>query len=223
MHNRLESLCLQEPIPLLIYLPNFKSIQNRLLHIQEPYTRRHRTRNYTYWSHSHVFLILAMTVEKPPHYNFGAWTELKTGDAKISLASSISFQMTKFSSSWKLSLRCTWLIILQPKKSTVIVTSKFSFTTQSHSTIYVWQLTTSKISRIFAEYTSVVEIMQIYAKILLSNKMPNKMILSCHIHVLEWIYTLYLLNCQGNPCLKQLQYLKYNWVQHDSNSQPFSL
>ena len=131
--------------------------------------------------------------------------------------------MTKFSSSWKLTLQYTWLIILQPKKSIVIVTSKFSFTTQSHSTIYVWQLTTSKISHIFAEYISVVEIMQIYTKILLSTKIPNKMILSCHIRVLEWIYTLYLLECRANPCLKQLQYLKYKWVQRDSNPQPFSL
>ena len=35
------------------------------------------------------------------------------------------------------------------------------------------------------------------------------MLLSCHICVSEWIQTLYLSECQGNPCSKQAQYLKF--------------
>ena len=32
------------------------------------------------------------------------------------------------------------------------------------------------------------------------------MLLTCHVHVSKWIYTLYLPECQGAPCSKQAQY-----------------
>ena len=41
------------------------------------------------------------------------------------------------------------------------------------------------------------------------------MLLSCHVHVPEWIYTLYLPVCQGTSCSKQAQYLKFKWQQQD--------
>ena len=41
-----KSLCLEEPIWLWIYLPNFKSELNWLLHIQEPSIERNRTRKW---------------------------------------------------------------------------------------------------------------------------------------------------------------------------------
>ena len=48
------------------------------------------------------------------------------------------------------------------------------------------------------------------------------MFLSCHVHVSEWIHTLQLPECQETPCLKQVQYLKFKWLQRDSNPQPLS-
>ena len=33
------------------------------------------------------------------------------------------------------------------------------------------------------------------------------MLLSCHVRISGWIYTLYLPGCQGTPCLKQAPYL----------------
>ena len=38
------------------------------------------------------------------------------------------------------------------------------------------------------------------------------MFLSCHVCISEWIYTLYLPEYQGTPCLKQAWYLKFKWV-----------
>ena len=37
--------------------------------------------------------------------------------------------------------------------------------------------------------------------------------LSCHVGVSEWICTLQLSECQGTPCSKQAQYLKFKWQQ----------
>ena len=48
------------------------------------------------------------------------------------------------------------------------------------------------------------------------------MFLSCHVRISEWIHTLYLPEWQGTPCLKQAQYLKFKWLQLDSNPQPLS-
>ena len=45
------------------------------------------------------------------------------------------------------------------------------------------------------------------------------MFLSYHLRVSEWIHTLYLLECQGTPCSKQAQYLKFKWLQQHSNLQ----
>ena len=59
----------------------------------------------------------------------------------------------------------------------------------------------------------------------LCNKELNKfacMFLSCHIRVSEWIYTLYLPECQGTPCSKQARYLKFKWLQRDLTPQPLS-
>ena len=41
------------------------------------------------------------------------------------------------------------------------------------------------------------------------------MFLSCHIRVSEWIYTLWLPECQGTPCSKQVQnqiLIKFLWI-----------
>ena len=43
------------------------------------------------------------------------------------------------------------------------------------------------------------------------------MFLSCHIRVSEWIHTLQLPECQGTPCSKQAQNLRFKWLQLDSN------
>ena len=40
------------------------------------------------------------------------------------------------------------------------------------------------------------------------------MLLSCHIRISEWIWTLLLLECQGTPCSKQVQHQKCKW-QHN--------
>ena len=39
----------------------------------------------------------------------------------------------------------------------------------------------------------------------------------CHVHVWDWIHTLYFSESQGTPCSKQVQYLKFKWLQRDSN------
>lgn len=41
----------------------------------------------------------------------------------------------------------------------------------------------------------------------------NCMLLSCHVRVLRWIYTLYSAECKGTPYSKQTRYLKFNWQQ----------
>ena len=35
------------------------------------------------------------------------------------------------------------------------------------------------------------------------------MFLSCHVHVLKWIHTLYFPKCQGTPCSKQTRHLTF--------------
>ena len=49
------------------------------------------------------------------------------------------------------------------------------------------------------------------------------MFLSYHIHVLEWIHTLYLPECKEIPYLKQVQSLTFKWMQQDLNQQPICL
>ena len=48
------------------------------------------------------------------------------------------------------------------------------------------------------------------------------MFLSCHVHISEWIHTLYFPECQGTLSTKQVQYLKFKWLPRDSNSKPLS-
>ena len=48
------------------------------------------------------------------------------------------------------------------------------------------------------------------------------MFLSCHVRVSEWIHTLYLPEYQGTPCSKQGPYMKFKWLQRDSNPQPLA-
>ena len=40
---------------------------------------------------------------------------------------------------------------------------------------------------------------------------------SCHVRVSEWTRTLYVPVCQGTPCSKQAQNLKFKWQQLDWN------
>ena len=49
----------------------------------------------------------------------------------------------------------------------------------------------------------------------------NCIFLSCHARVSEWIHTLHLPECQGTPCWKQVRYLKFKWLERDSNQQLF--
>ena len=46
--------------------------------------------------------------------------------------------------------------------------------------------------------------------------------LSCHLCVLGWVHTLQLSECQGTSCSKQARYMKFKWLQRDSNPQPLS-
>ena len=46
MRTRHELLCLEETIRLWIYLPNFKSNQNKLRRLQEPSIKRKRDKEY---------------------------------------------------------------------------------------------------------------------------------------------------------------------------------
>ena len=48
------------------------------------------------------------------------------------------------------------------------------------------------------------------------------MLLSCHLRIIDWIYTLYLSECQETPCSNQGSYLKFKWQQPDSNPQPLN-
>ena len=50
----------------------------------------------------------------------------------------------------------------------------------------------------------------------------NCMFLSCHVRILEWIHTLYFSECQGFSCSKQARYIKFKWLQWDSNPQTLS-
>ena len=43
------------------------------------------------------------------------------------------------------------------------------------------------------------------------------MFLSCHARISEWIYTLYLPECQRTSCSKQAQYRKFKWLQRLSD------
>ena len=45
---------------------------------------------------------------------------------------------------------------------------------------------------------------------------------SSHVRVPEYIYTLYTTKCQETICSKQARYLKFKWLQQDSNPQPLS-
>ena len=45
---------------------------------------------------------------------------------------------------------------------------------------------------------------------------------SCYVRVSESIHTLYFPKCQGTPCSKQAKYLKFKWLQRDSNPHPLS-
>ena len=49
----------------------------------------------------------------------------------------------------------------------------------------------------------------------------NGMLLSCHVRGLEWMYTLYLPECQRTPCSKQAWYLKLKWQQRASLAKVF--
>ena len=43
-----------------------------------------------------------------------------------------------------------------------------------------------------------------------------------HLRISEQIYTLYLPECRGTPCSDQARYLKFKWLQRDTNLQPLS-
>ena len=45
---------------------------------------------------------------------------------------------------------------------------------------------------------------------------------SCHVHISELIYTLYLTECEGTSSSKQAPYLKFKWLQRDSNPEPLT-
>ena len=45
------------------------------------------------------------------------------------------------------------------------------------------------------------------------------MFLSCHVPISEWIHNLQLSECEGIPCCSDTQYLKFKWLQLDSNQE----
>ena len=49
------------------------------------------------------------------------------------------------------------------------------------------------------------------------------MFLSYHVRILEWVHTLWFPKCQRTPCSKQALFLKFRWLQRDSNAQPLTL
>ena len=49
------------------------------------------------------------------------------------------------------------------------------------------------------------------------------MLSSCHVRILECIYTLCFPDCKGTLCTKQTRHLNFKWLQRDSNLQPHSL
>ena len=49
------------------------------------------------------------------------------------------------------------------------------------------------------------------------------MFLSCHVRISEWIHILYLPECRGTSCSDKARYLKFKWLQRDSNPQPLTL
>ena len=48
------------------------------------------------------------------------------------------------------------------------------------------------------------------------------MFLPCRVRVSEWICTLYLPDCQGTPCSKQVRCLKFKWLQRNLDPQALS-
>ena len=60
------------------------------------------------------------------------------------------------------------------------------------------------------------------SKIYPSKKVFDCMFSSCHVRISGWIHTLYLPEDQVSPCSKQVQNLKFKWLQWDSNPQPLS-
>ena len=105
--------------------------------------------------------------------------ELKiVGVTKINLASSILLQMIKFQKSWlreSLLSKCTLLIDVQSTGSTFIISWKFSFTEQLHSTTFAWQSTASRAPHIFLDSFLVLKIMLVYAKIFQATKMSRSL------------------------------------------------
>ena len=49
------------------------------------------------------------------------------------------------------------------------------------------------------------------------------MFLSCHLRISEWIHTLSFPEFQGTTCSKKERYLKFKWMQRDSNPQQLGL
>ena len=47
----------------------------------------------------------------------------------------------------------------------------------------------------------------------------DRKFLSCHVRISEWIQTLYMPECQGTPCSKQVRNLTFKWLHLDSNPQ----
>ena len=47
--------------------------------------------------------------------------------------------------------------------------------------------------------------------------------LSCHIHALVWLYNSHFPECLVTAWSKQVQFMRFNWMQWGSNPQPFSL
>ena len=57
-------------------------------------------------------------------------------------------------------------------------------------------------------------------KFLIKTEKSVCMLLSCHVCISEWIRTLCLSECQVTLCSKEAQYLKFKWLQWDSNPHP---
>ena len=111
-----------------------------------------------------AYLIPAMMAGKHSQYSFGAWGVKNSGGYQNQLSISILLQMTKFQKCWlpeSLLYKCTLLIDVQSTGNTFIISWKFSFTEQLHSTTFVWQSTSSRATHIFLDSFLVLKIMLI--------------------------------------------------------------
>ena len=103
MCTRHKPLCLEEPIWLWIYLPNFKWNQNWLLHIQKPSTKRKRAKVVSCNLIESILMFLWFLwwqKRSVPSLQLQRVSKTENRGKKINFASFIPLQITKFQKFW---------------------------------------------------------------------------------------------------------------------------